>query len=72
MKNQLNEYREWRGVALLPHLWSKVRVSKRRLIKEGFHQVSVIIIIIIFIIFITNIKRRLIKEGFHQVSVIII
>ena len=44
MKNQLNEYREWRGVALLPHLWSKVRVSKRRLIKEGFHQVSVIII----------------------------
>ena len=68
MKNQLNEYREWRGVALLPHLWSKVRVSKRRLIKEGFHQVSVIIMII----FITNIKRRLIKEGFHQVSVIII
>ena len=52
----------------MPHLWSKVRVSKRRLIKEGFHQVSVTIIIII----ITNIKRRLIKEGFHQVSVIII
>ena len=32
--------REWRGVALMPHLWSKVRVSKRRLIKDGFHQVS--------------------------------
>jgi len=30
--------REWRGVALMPHLWSKVRVSKRRLIKDGFHQ----------------------------------
>ena len=24
----------------MPHLWSKVRVSKRRLIKDGFHQVS--------------------------------
>ena len=31
--------REWRGVALMPHLWSSVRVNKRRLIKDGFHQV---------------------------------
>jgi len=30
--------REWRSVALMPHLWTRVRVSKRRLIKDGFHQ----------------------------------
>ena len=27
-------------MALLPHLWSSVRVNKRRLIKDGFHQVK--------------------------------
>ena len=34
-----NSCREWRSVALMPHLWTRVRVSKRRLIKDGFHQV---------------------------------